>query len=88
MFEAVQFIEHDDSSELEETILCEHDEEMDAVDIARHSRQAFMDTGSVDYAWWVVRKKGARLANFIADSKSDKEFVLDLRSGELIEPSR
>ncbi len=28
-----------------------------------------------------------RLANFIADSKSNKEFVLDLTSGELVEIS-
>lgn len=85
MFEAAQFIEHEGSFEPEETILGEHDEEMDAVEVARSARQAFMDTGSEDYAWWVVRKKGARLANFIADSKSDKEFVLDLTSGELVE---
>ena len=37
------------------------------------------------YAWWVVRQQGAKLAHFIADSKSDKEFVLDLTSGQLIE---
>jgi hypothetical protein len=33
----------------------------------------------------VVRKKGATLAEFIADSKSAKEFVLDIRSGQLVE---
>jgi hypothetical protein len=32
-----------------------------------------------------VRKTGARLAEFIADSTSNKEFVLDLSSGELVE---
>ena len=85
MFEAVQFIEYRDVPEPEETVLGEHDEEMDAVEIARAARAQFMETGSDDYAWWVVRKKGARLANFISDSKSDKEFVLDLTSGELVE---
>jgi len=85
MFEAVQFIERRGAPEPEETILGEDAEEMDAVAVAREARKEFMTTDSDDYAWWVVRKKGARLANFIADNKSDKEFVLDLTSGELIE---
>ena len=33
----------------------------------------------------VQGQTGARLATFIADSKSAKEFVLDLTSGELVE---
>jgi len=85
MFEAVQFIERPGLPEPVESILGEQDDEMDVVAIARKARSEFMTTGSDDYAWWVVRKKGARLANFIADSKSDKEFVLDLTSGELVE---
>jgi hypothetical protein len=35
--------------------------------------------------WWVVRVPGERLAQFIADSKSDKEFILDLATGQLVE---
>jgi hypothetical protein len=85
MFEAVQFIERRGIPEPAETVLGEHAEEVDAIESARTARTAFMETGSDDYAWWIVRKKGASLANFIADSKSDKEFVLDLSSGELIE---
>lgn len=85
MFEAVQFIEHPGSAEPAETILGEDNEEMNAVTLARAGRAEFMTTGSDDYAWWVVREKGARLANFIADSKSNKEFVLDLTSGQLVE---
>ncbi|MFP3883274.1 MAG: hypothetical protein ACLFRT_06805 [Actinomycetota bacterium] len=85
MFEAVQFIERRSAAEPEETPLGEFEVESDAVEAARDARQAFAESGSDDYAWWIVRKKGARLANFIADSKSDKEFVLDLRSGELME---
>ena len=85
MFEAVQFIERRGVPEPEETILGEDAEEMDAVEVARAARKEFMTSESSEYAWWVVRKKGARLANFIADSRSDKEFVLDLTSGELVE---
>lgn len=45
----------------------------------------FLESGSTDYAWWIVREQGASLANFIVDSKSRKEFVVDLRSGTLTE---
>lgn len=85
MFEAVQFIEYRGVPDPEETPLGDFDEEIDAVEVARQNREVFMETGADEYAWWIVRKKGARLASFIADSKSDKEFVLDLTSGELVE---
>ncbi|MEA1902138.1 MAG: hypothetical protein U9N56_01270 [Actinomycetota bacterium] len=85
MFEAVQFIEFRGVPEPEETHLGEFTEEMDAVEAARGARGSFMETGADEYAWWVVRKVGARLAHFIADSKSSKEFLLDLTSGELVE---
>jgi len=85
MFEAVQFVETRGEPEPRETVLGEFEAELLAVAAARQARAAFFDQGSNEYAWWIVRKKGARLANFIADSKSDKEFVLDLRSGELVE---
>ena len=87
MFEAVEFIEIDKEPEPSESHLGEFEKEMDAVKAAREARLRFMDSGSEDYAWWVVRKPGARLAHFIADSKSNKEFVLDLTSGQLVEVS-
>jgi len=85
MFEAMQFVEKHGEFEPVETLLGEFDSESPAVDAARSAKDVFRATGSMDYAWWIVRKKGARLAEFIADSKSDKEFVLDLSSGELVE---
>lgn len=85
MFEAVQFVEKMGQVEPAESVLGEFTEELDAIETARAARAAFGTTGSEDYAWWIVREKGARLANFISDSKSAKEFVLDLRSGELVE---
>lgn len=85
MFEAVQFIEYRGQPEPEETHLGEFEIELDAVAVARKARASFMESGADEYAWWVVREVGARLANFIADSKSSKEFVLDLTSGELVE---
>lgn len=85
MFEAVQFIEYRGQPEPEEKNLGEFEVEPDAVQAARAARAEFMDSKADEYAWWVVREVGARLANFIADSKSSKEFVLDLTSGELVE---
>lgn len=85
MFEAVQFVEGRGMGEPAETVLGEFDVEIDAIEKSREARIAFLETGSKDYAWWIVRKRGARLANFIADCRSNKEFVLDLRSGELVE---
>lgn len=90
MFEAVQFIEE----EVEpgrpaptpiEQILGTFDIEEHAVDRARAAREGFVTSGQTEFAWWVVRKQGARLANWIADSRSDREFVLDLTTGELVE---
>lgn len=85
MYEAVQFIEVDDRAEPVQTTLGEFPTEGPAVELVRASRSAFLESGADEYAWWVVRQQGATLAEFIADSKSDKEFVLDIRSGQLVE---
>lgn len=85
MFEAVQFVELERGAEPVETVIGEFEQESEAIESARTARETLVAGESEDYAWWLVRKKGATLANFIADSRSDKEFVLDLRSGELIE---
>ncbi|HLF62091.1 MAG TPA: hypothetical protein VI980_13035 [Acidimicrobiia bacterium] len=85
MFEAVEFIEAPGQPEPTEKVLGEYAEEIEAVTAARNARMEFANTASKAYAWWVVRQQGAQLAHFIADSKSDKEFVLDLTSGQLVE---
>lgn len=85
MYEAVQFIEKRGEPEPRQTTLGEFPDEESAVKVVREVRLSFLEGGSDDYAWWVVRKVGATLAEFIADSKSDKEFVLDIRSGQLVE---
>lgn len=90
MFEAVEFIEEEvvpgrPAPIPVESVLGTFEAEANAVDRARAARAAFMNTGKHGYAWWIVREQGARLANWIADSRSDREFALDLTSGELIE---
>jgi hypothetical protein len=90
MFEAVEFIEEEVASGRPapipiESILGTFEVEEDAVRRARAARSGFMNTGREGYAWWIVREQGARLANWISDSRSDREFALDLTSGELVE---
>jgi hypothetical protein len=84
-YEAVQFIEHIGKADIDETHLGAFQEEADAVRIARTARRDYLAAGNTEYAWWVVRVQGAKLANFIVDSRSEKEFMVDLRTGELIE---
>jgi hypothetical protein len=85
MFEAVEFIDRKahPGAAPEERLLGEFAFEADAVTVARAERDGF--TNTEDYAWWIVRQQGARLARWIADSRSTKEFALDLTSGELVE---
>jgi hypothetical protein len=90
MFEAVEFIEEEVAPGRPapiptESVLGTFAVESDAVTRARAARAGFMTAGREGYAWWIVREQGARLANWISDSRSDREFALDLTSGELIE---
>ena len=83
MFEAVEFIE--DRERTREQLLGKFSLEHDAVARARVAREAYLAGENEDYAWWVVREEGVTLSRWIADSKSDREFVLDLTTGELTE---
>lgn len=85
MYEVVEFVETRGHAEPRETVVGVYSDEQIAVDGAREARQSFMASGREDYAWWIVRTVGRKVAAFIADSKSEKEFVLDLTSNELVE---
>jgi hypothetical protein len=85
MFEAVEFIEHRPGDQAEVKTLGSWDSFDLAVEAARAAWKLFERTGGNEYAWWVVREPGAQLARWIADNHSHREFVVDLRSGELIE---
>jgi hypothetical protein len=84
-YEAVQFVEHIGKADIDEIHLGVFRDEADAVRTARIARRNYLAAGNTEYAWWVVRVQGAKLANFIVDSRSEKEFMVDLRTGELIE---
>ncbi len=85
MFEAVEFTEIRGREEPEQRIIGLFPDEISAVAAARDAKQEFAASGSENFAWWVVRQPGAPLAQFISDSKSEKEFVLDLTTGQLSE---
>ena len=90
LFEAVQFIEPpfvpgQPAPEPVETVLGVFPDTADAVDRCRSARRAFMGAHGRGLAWWLVRAEGATLAEWIADSSSDREFALDLRTQELVE---
>ncbi len=85
MFEAVEFTEIRGREEPEQRIIGLFPDEISAVAAARDAKQEFAASGSENFAWWVVRQPGAPLAQFISDSKSENEFVLDLTTGQLIE---
>ena len=90
MFEAVEFVEVEEKTGRPnpspvERVLGLYPEERDAVTIGRAAKAAFHEASRTEYAWWVVRSQGAQLANWIADSSNDQEFVLDLRTGQLVE---
>ena len=87
MFEAVEYVEARDrpGEPVTERHLGEFSEQASACETARAALGDFLATGSSDYAWWIVRQRGARMASWIADSRSQKEFVLDLSSGQLVE---
>lgn len=85
MFEAVEFVEKERGADPIERVLGQRSTVDEAVKVARAAWDAFDASGEDAYAWWLVREPGAKLARWIADNHSRKEFVLDLRSGELIE---
>ncbi len=87
MFECVVGIDRFDgiTSAVEESKLGEFADEAEAVEVARAHRAAYEPVGESEYAWWLVRRSGDMMARWIADSRSDREFVLDIRTGQLVE---
>jgi hypothetical protein len=90
MFEIVEFVEAQETPGRpnptpDERLIGTFADEQEAVTEGRAAKAAFHVAGHPEYAWWIVRSQGARLANWIADSSNDQEFVLDLTTGQLVE---
>jgi hypothetical protein len=85
VFESVEFVELHlpPGAPISQRLIGVFEVEDDAVEAARNAREAFGE--SEDYAWWIVRREGAQLSRWIADNRSHKEFVLDMRTGTLVE---
>lgn len=87
MFEVKQSIDRKDApgSSIEETDLGSFEALDEAISAARVARDLVMASGTDDYAWWTVKEPGAQLARWISDSRNLTEYVLDLRTGQLVE---
>lgn len=89
MYEAVEFTDAGPTSASPtptQDVLGEFETFENAVSAAREAREGHTDDGDNSvYRWWLVRKPGAQLAEWIADSRNDKEFMLDVRTGQLVE---
>jgi hypothetical protein len=87
VFEAVEYVEEEDRGRPtgipSERLLGLFPSEADAIVAARRAKRTHV--GRNDYAWWVVRRQGERLATWIADSRSGREFVMDLTSERIVE---
>ncbi|GBE26078.1 hypothetical protein BMS3Bbin02_02371 [bacterium BMS3Bbin02] len=70
-----------------ETLLGSFATEGEAVAVGRAAWETFRQSGSHDVAWWLVRATGEELARWIADSGSDVQRVLNLRTNTLVELS-
>lgn len=90
VFEAVEFtdvrptVEQPNPSPLER-LLGTFESEVEAIEAGRSARAEYHAAGGDEYVWWIVRPAGAKLAQWIADSRNAKEFVLDITSGQLVE---
>ncbi len=85
MFETVEYIEIRERPEPDAKVVAVSATEGEAIEAARAARLRYLENGDTSFGWWTVREQGADLALFIADSRSAKEFVLDLTSGQLVE---
>lgn len=86
VFEVMQFtdLKHPPGQPIIEERLGAYESERDAVEVARVAMQNYLAAEGEDYVWWIVRIEGSTLARWIADSRDQQEFVLDLRSGQLV----
>jgi len=86
MFEVVQFTDPKDppGQPIVEERFGLFEDELDAVELARSTMERYLADEGEDYVWWIVRNEGSTLARWIADSRDQQEFVLDLRSGQLV----
>ncbi len=77
-------LKHPPGQPIIEEKLGSYGSEQDAVEVARAAMENYVAGQGEDYVWWIVRSEGSTLARWIADSRDQQEYVLDLRSGQLV----
>jgi hypothetical protein len=89
MYEALEYIEEEEggvpTGTSLETMLGTFESEDAAVAAARSAMIAYGDRH--EYAWWIVRRQGERIAAWIADSRSGREFLMDLSQERIVDLS-
>jgi hypothetical protein len=90
LFEAMQFVEPafgpgEKFPGTLETQLGVFETQVEAQEVAREAWRQHRASDSHDVAWWIVRAPGETAALWIADSRSAKERILDLRTNTLVE---
>jgi len=87
MFEAIEYIEEEaaglPTGSVAERAVGLFFTEAEAVLTARAARSSHL--GRREYAWWVVRRQGEQIASWIADSKSGREFVVDISKERVVD---
>ena len=87
MYEALQYIEEEQegvpTGTSLETVLGTFDTEEAAVSVARAAMTAYGNRH--EYAWWIVRIQGERIASWIADSRSGREFLMDISQERIVD---
>lgn len=87
MFEAIEYIEEEaaglPTGSVVDRVIGTYFTETEAVLTARAARSAHL--GRREYAWWVVRREGQQLASWIADSRSGREFVVDITKERVVD---
>ena len=90
MFQTVRYIEEEKQPGLVAPVPTEfaigrYSNETLAIAAARASMADFFEMGRPEYAWWIVRRDGEQVAHWIADSRTRREFMVDLTTNRLVE---
>jgi hypothetical protein len=90
MFQAVRYVEEEKQKGLVAPVptlfeIGRYSDESLAVAAARVSMGEFFRNGRPEYAWWIVRQVGDEVARWIADSRTRREFMVDLTTNRLVE---
>ncbi|MGQ0848339.1 MAG: hypothetical protein ACT4OP_04360 [Actinomycetota bacterium] len=81
----MEFVEETLGAEPTKRLVGTSDDLDHAIELARSAWHTYERKDDRAYAWWTVQDPKAQYASWIADNRSRKEFVVDLRNGELIQ---